>query len=116
MLWAFDSDVCCNRKIKRFVVTHVYHSFTQGLCPGANLTDLLGVARSRDSVAQAERLAAFAHSVSKVAAHNQKTQRIWGSKVGSLLKRTVSKAKLRLQSDLGLSHNFPCMAKCACSV
>jgi len=36
-----------------------------------------GVARSRDSVAQAERLAAFAHSVAKVSAQNRKTQRSW---------------------------------------
>lgn len=40
------------------------------------LWELLGVARSRDSVAQAERLAAFAHSVAKVSAQNRKTQRV----------------------------------------
>eukprot|EP00438_Fugacium_kawagutii_P036413 Skav212821 [mRNA] locus=scaffold5083:18189:23577:+ [translate_table: standard] len=34
-----------------------------------------GVARSSDTVARSERLAAFAHSVAKVAAQNQKTQR-----------------------------------------
>ena len=36
-----------------------------------------GVARTSDTVARSERLAAFAQSVAKVSAQNRKTQRDW---------------------------------------
>ena len=63
---------------------HLIHINLQEVCKRTYIQRALplicfcpGVARTSDTVARSERLAAFAHSVAKVSAQNRKTQRDW---------------------------------------
>lgn len=55
-----------------------------------------GVARTSDTVARSERLAAFAHSVAKVSAQNRKTQRSWTAGLNRFADHTPEEFRSRL--------------------
>ena len=71
-----------NHSFSYLLLSFIIYIDLQEVCKGVYIQRALslmcfcsGVARTSDTVARSERLAAFAHSVAKVSAQNRKTQR-----------------------------------------